>query len=195
MEDVKEVKQAISEDVVKKIGSFTKDEISEKSRLIQERLFDFANFIESSVVMIYPSKKDEVDTGRVISHCFARKKIVVVPFNAPGVKDTRLFKLNNPKGDFVTGPGGVILPDPRRCRVVPIESIDIAIIPGLVFDEKGARIGLGTGFYDRLIPKLPITTRKVSLAFEDQIIPQLPKGSIDRYVDIIITEKRIIYKI
>ena len=86
-------------------------------------------------------------------------------------------------------------PDPNRCNVVPIECIDIAIIPGVAFDEKGGRIGTGTGNYDRFIPNLPITTRKVALTFEDQIIPQVQMEAHDKYVDIIITEKRIIYKI
>jgi len=78
---------------------------------------------------------------------------------------------------------------------VPVECIDIAIIPGVAFDEKGGRIGSGEGYYDRLIPKLPITTRKVALAFENQIIRQIQMESHDKHVDIIITEKRIIYKI
>jgi len=76
-----------------------------------------------------------------------------------------------------------------------MDRIDIAIIPGLAFDEKGGRIGLGTGYYDRLIPRLAITTRKVALTIEEQIVPQIPMESHDKHVDIIITEKRIIYKI
>jgi 5-formyltetrahydrofolate cyclo-ligase len=86
-------------------------------------------------------------------------------------------------------------PDSSRCKTVPLECIDIAIIPGIAFDEKGGRIGSGDGYYDRLIPKLPITTRKVSLALDSQILPQVPTESHDKFVDIIITEKRIIYKI
>jgi 5-formyltetrahydrofolate cyclo-ligase len=62
-------------------------------------------------------------------------------------------------------------------------------------DEKGGRIGSGEGYYDRLIPELSITTRKVALAFEEQIIPQIPIESHDKHIDIIITDKRIIYKI
>ena len=86
-------------------------------------------------------------------------------------------------------------PDASRCKNVPIESIDIAIIPGVALDEKGGRVGTGDGYYDRLIPKLPVTTRKVALAFEGQIISQVPMESHDKHVDIIITEKRTIYKI
>jgi 5-formyltetrahydrofolate cyclo-ligase len=195
MDDVKEIKQGISAGVVKKIGAFTKDELSQKSRQILTRLFGFANFMEARVVFCYLNKPGEVDTRSIIKHCFSCNKVAVVPCDDTNRKDLRLLKLNDPSADFITGPRGETVADPNRCRVVPIDSVEIAIIPGLVFDEKGARIGLGTGYYDKLIPKLPATTRKVSLAFEDQIIAQVPKGSIDRHVDIIITEDRVIYKI
>ena len=52
----------------------------------------------------------------------------------------------------------------------------IAIIPAVALDEKGGRIGSGEGYYDRLIPNLSITTRKVALALEAQIIPQVQIG-------------------
>jgi 5-formyltetrahydrofolate cyclo-ligase len=78
---------------------------------------------------------------------------------------------------------------------VPIDRVDIAIVPGIAFDEKGGRVGTGEGYYDRLIPRLPVTTRKVALSLEAQILPQVPMESHDKHVDIIITENRVIYKI
>ena len=107
----------------------------------------------------------------------------------------KLMKVDNLDTDLILGPRNILEPDPSRCHIVPIECIDIAIIPGVAFDEKGGRIGSGDGYYDRLIPKLSITTRKVALALESQIIPLVHMESHDKYVDIIITEKRIIYKI
>jgi 5-formyltetrahydrofolate cyclo-ligase len=105
------------------------------------------------------------------------------------------MKIDNVDTDLTLGPRGILEPDFSRCNVVPIECIDIAIIPGIAFDEKGGRIGSGDGYYDRLIPNLSITTRKVALSFEDQIVPQIQMEAQDKYVDIIITDKRIIYKI
>ena len=46
-----------------------------------------------------------------------------------------------------------------------------------------------------LIPKLPITTRKVAVALEEQLVPLIPMESHDKFVDIIITDNRVIYKI
>ena len=97
--------------------------------------------------------------------------------------------------DLKKGPGGIQEPNIDRCKTVPVDRVDIAVIPGIALDEKGGRLGSGDGYYDRLIPKLSPTTRKVALAFEEQIIPQVPMQSHDRHVDIIITEKRVIYKI
>ena len=79
--------------------------------------------------------------------------------------------------------------------MVPLDCLDIAMVPGIAMDEKGARIGSGQGYYDRLIPDLPITTRKVGLIFEDQILPVIPMESHDKHIDIVITEDRVIYKI
>ena len=194
MDEIKEEKLEISNDIVKKLESFSKDDVSRKSREIENRLYEFANFVEAHVVLLYISSPGEVNTRHIIQHCFAQNKIVVIPFFDPKGKKANLLKISNLKTDIIDTEQGP-MPDPSRCRVVPVNSIEIALIPGLVYDEKGARIGLGVGSYEKLIPKLPATTRKVSLAFEDQIIQQVPKGAIDRYVDIIITEERTIYKI
>jgi 5-formyltetrahydrofolate cyclo-ligase len=45
------------------------------------------------------------------------------------------------------------------------------------------------------MPELPITTRKVGLVYEQQIVPLIPLESHDKYVDIVITQDRVIYKI
>ena len=103
-------------------------------------------------------------------------------FDAERRKVTTL-KIDTPAKDLVPGPRGVAQPNPARCKPVPLHRIDIAIIPGLAFDEKGARIGSGKGYYDRFIPELPVTTRKVALAFEEQIskgVPfETPSGKIE----------------
>jgi 5-formyltetrahydrofolate cyclo-ligase len=137
----------------------------------------------------------EVDTKHIIQRCFEYNKLIVLPaFNIDKFSMT-LLKVDNLEDDLKLGPRGILEPDPNHCKVVPIERIDIAILPGIALDEKGGRVGSGEGYYDRLVPRLPITTRKVALAYECQIVQQVPMESHDKHVDIIITEERIIYKI
>ena len=195
MEDIKEKKREIRKDMAKKLERFSKSEIIEKTRRIEERLFEFANFLEAKVVLLYMHTNGEVVTNDIIKRCFESNKIVALPAFDTAKHTMQLMRVDNLDSDLKPGPRGVPEPDPECCKIVPIDCIDIAIIPGVAFDEKGGRIGSGKGYYDRLIPKLSITTRKVALALESQIIQQVPVESHDKHVDIVITEKRIIYKI
>ena len=195
MEEIRETKDEIRKNIAKTLDALSESEVEEKTKKIENRLFEFANFLEANIALLYVNSISEVKSLQIIKRCLNYKKIVILPAFDTATHEMNLMKIDNADEDLVIGPRGILEPNSSRCNVVPIECIDIAIIPGVAFDEKGGRIGSGDGYYDRLIPKLPITTRKVALAFEYQIIPQVQMESHDKYVDIIITEKRIIYKI
>jgi len=195
MEEVQESKDDIRNRVVTAIQTLSAEELTEKTSKIGNRLFEFANFLESNISLLYMPQKFAVDTTRIIQRCFDYRKIVALPaFNTEKHK-MQLFKVDEFEADMTLGPRDILEPQPERCKVIPIERIDIAIIPGVALDEKGGRIGSGEGYYDRFIGKLPITTRKVALSLECQIVQQVPMESHDKFMDIIITEDRIIYKI
>ena len=195
MEEISAAKIQIREDIANTISALSENEINEKTTAIQNRLFEFANFLESKIALLYVSQNMEVPTNSIIEKSYIYNKIVVLPAFDPESFKMTLMKVDSARQELIPGPRGVLEPDASKCKVVPMDRIDIAIIPGLAFDEKGGRIGSGTGYYDRLIPRLAITTRKVALTFEEQIVPQIPMESHDKHVDIIITDKRIIYKI
>ncbi len=195
MDDLKQTKSKIRKDMITTLQSLSEEEIALKTRKIENRLYDFANFVEANITMLYISCLGEVSSQNIITYCLNYRKIIVLPAFDSQKFRIRLFKINNIEKDLKPGPRGILEPDTARCKLVPVECLDIAIIPGIAFDEKGGRIGSGEGYYDRFIPKLPITTRKVSIAFEDQIVSQVPMESHDKHVDIIITNDRTIYKI
>ena len=195
MEEISAAKIQIREDIANTLSALSENEINEKTAAVEKRLFEFANFLESKIALLYVNQNLEVPTKRIIQNSYSYNKIVVLPaFDSDSFK-MKLMKVDDAEQELIPGPRGVLEPDASSCKVVPMERIDIAIIPGLAFDEKGGRIGSGTGYYDRLIPRLAITTRKVALTFEEQIVPLVPMESHDKHVDIIITDKRIIYKI
>jgi len=195
MEEIREAKSELRRNMVETVEKLSVDEIVEKNAAIDNRLFEFANFLEATIVLLYVNAAGEVATNRIIKKCYDFGKMVILPaFNVETGAAT-LMKVDNLDTDLVPGSRGILEPDTAKCKVVPIECIDIAIIPGIAFDEKGSRLGNGEGYYDRLIPDLPVTTRKVALTLENQMAPQVPMESHDKHVDIIITDKRIIYKI
>ena len=195
MEEIQITKGQIREEVAQKLGALSTKEIAEKTKAIENRLFDFANFLESKIALMYVNNEHEVPTGNILLRAFQYSKIVVLPAYNPENYEMILKKVDNLRKDLQIGPRNIAQPHDTRCKIVPIEKIDIAIIPAVALDEKGGRIGSGEGYYDRLIPNLSITTRKVALALEAQIIPQVPIEAHDKHVDIIITENRVIYKI
>jgi len=195
MEDIREKKDEIRNEVAALSNSLSDEIRKAKTHKIETRLFEFANFLESRIALLYVNRAGEVVTQNILQRAFDYHKIIVLPMFGDGKKDIKLFKIDDLGKDLRSDANGFRKPDPDRCKMVPLECIDIAIIPGVAFDEKGGRVGSGGGFYDRLIPKLPITTRKVALAYEYQVVPQVPMESNDRHVDIIITETRVVYKI
>lgn len=195
MEDIKSKKIEIRRSTFARREALSKEELSEKSAAIMERLFDFANFLEARIVLFYMSYNNEVDTEPMIRRALDIEKVIALPLVNTKKKEIVPFKIDNLDRDIRPGYRGIREPISERCKQIPVQYINLAIIPGVAFDERGGRIGHGMGVYDRFIPQLDITTRKVALAFECQIVPQIPMEPHDRYTDIIITEKRIVYKI
>ena len=68
--------------------------------------------------------------------------------------------------------------------------VDVCLVPGVGFDLNGNRLGRGKGFYDKLLPKLNCT--KIGIAFECQLVENLPVEPHDAKVNLVITEKRLI---
>jgi 5-formyltetrahydrofolate cyclo-ligase len=195
MDEIQIAKNQIRSDIANTLAELSNKEIAEKTKAIEKKLFEFANFLEAKIALLYVNSNHEVATGDILARGYVYNKIVVLPAFNTETFEMRLMKVENLKKDLVVGPRGILEPHPTRCKTVPIDRVDIAIIPAIALDEKGGRIGSGEGYYDRLIPDLAITTRKVALALEEQIVQQVPLESHDKHVDIIITDKRIIYKI
>ncbi|MGD9022538.1 MAG: 5-formyltetrahydrofolate cyclo-ligase [Deltaproteobacteria bacterium] len=195
MEDIRAKKSEIRKSTLARRDGLSKKKHVQKSKAIMGRLFEFANFLESRIVLFYLSQKSEVDTEPMIRRALELEKIIALPLIDQEKMQIVPLKVDDLDRDVRPGYRGIREPIAQRCKHIPVEHINLAIIPGIAFDERGGRIGYGTGFYDRLIPDLDITTRKVALAFECQIVPQIPMEPHDRYTDIIITEERIIYKI
>ena len=195
MDEIQIAKNQIRSDIAKNLATLSNKDIAEKTKAIEKKLFEFANFLEAKIALLYVNSSHEVATGDILVRGYVYNKIVVLPAFNTETFEMRLMKVEDLEKDLVVGPRGTLEPDPTRCKTVPIDRVDIAIIPAIALDEKGGRIGSGEGYYDRLIPDLAITTRKVALALEDQIVQQVPIEFHDKHVDIIITDKRIIYKI
>ncbi len=75
--------------------------------------------------------------------------------------------------------------------VVPPEHINLALVPGLCFDERGARLGYGLGYYDRLLPLLLRGVPIVGVTAEALVVPELPLDAFDFPMTHLVTERGV----
>ncbi len=195
MEEVKNTKTSILSQVAEKLDALTKQERDVKYYQIENKVFEFANFMESQISFMHTSASGKIPMERIIRKALHIEKTIVLPVFTDAKNAFHLCKIINFDKDLLPNAGDVLEPDPEKCKKISLDEIDIAFIPGLAFDDKGGRIGFGSNYYTKLITRLPETCRKVSLAFEEQIVDQIQMDSRKHTVDIIITDKRVIYKI
>ena len=146
MEEIREKKQDIRDEVARKMSALSADEVAKQKQAIENRLFEFANFLESRIVLLYTPAQNEVNTQGIIRRSYLYGKIIVLPAFDPTSHAVRLFKVDDLDKDLIQGVRGNLEPNTKRCKSVPIDCLDIAIIPGIAMDEKGGRIGQGSGF-------------------------------------------------
>ena len=195
MNEIKSRKSNNLSIVSQRLDQFTKEELAKKYETIERNLFGFANFMESALIFLYTPVSSEIPTQRIIKQALQIEKQLVLPVLNNTKKMINLYKITDFEKDLVINDNDILEPNIKKCKRIPLEDIDIAIIPGLAFDDKGGRIGFGNDFYKRLISRLPETCRKISLAYEEQVVDQIQMESRKYTVDIIITDKRVIYKI
>ena len=195
MHETKDSKKSILTEISERLAAFSSEEMAKKQEIIEEKLLEFANFLEAELALLYVRRASELATDKILRISLAARKGIVLPAFSESKHAISLFRINDLDADLKKSSSDRMEPNPDTCKKISLEDIDIAVIPGLAFDEKGGRIGFGEGFYNRLIAKLPETTRKIAIAFEEQIVEHVPMDSRKHNLDIIITDQRTIYKI
>ncbi len=135
----------------------------------------------------------EVQTLPHIQRSIKRGFEVWLPKTIVAEKALRWGNINNLTSDLVLGAFSVWEPTDETIsrRTIDFSSIQIAIVPGVAFDEQGHRLGYGQGYYDRFIQATLLNCPIIGLAFEFQVFPELPTENHDAKVDFIVTEKEI----
>ena len=129
-------------------------------------------FAAARVVMLYLSMPQEVDTTNIALRCWQTGKTVVVPKVSCTQRHMLPVEIASLQTRMTTtGPG---VREPENGQPIPVEFIDLVIVPGLGFTAKGYRIGRGMGFYDRFLAQPDFVGLSCGLAFEEQIVPTLP---------------------
>lgn len=139
--------------------AFSRKEIDQKSSEILRNLKSMEIW-DNSVFHVFVSIPgfNEVNTHPIIEYLFAENKKVVVPKTFGREMKACLI---DPKTRWETGKFGV--KEPKTCNEFDAQLIDIILMPLLIYDKQGNRIGYGGGFYDRFLKKTSPKVLKIGL--------------------------------
>ena len=184
------MKQTLKQEIMEKRKALSKNEVMEKSNKIKENLFSLPEFKEAKNIMFYVSFNKEVNTQKIIKGLLGKKN-VVVPYV---VKRNPILQLSELKSFSELEPKTLDILEPKEnfIREFSYKKLDLVIVPGIVFDKDGHRIGYGYGYYDRFLKKLNKNVKKIGLAFELQVADNIPEERHDVPVDFVITEERVL---
>lgn len=172
--------------------SLSEGEIWKKSGAIGDRLEQLPFYREARVIMFFTSFRSEVNTSGMIKGNLARGRRVLVPKAVHKGRELIPSELLDYERDLAPGYFGIPEPQPGTLRPVEPRAIDLLIVPGVAFDLQGNRLGYGGGFYDRFFERLRPGVPLVALAFELQLVEEVPVEPWDRRMDWLVTEKRAI---
>ncbi|MGG7059323.1 5-formyltetrahydrofolate cyclo-ligase [Clostridium nigeriense] len=139
-------------------------------------------------IFIYLSFGTEIDTNKIIDKALEDKKEVYIPKIYKFDKSMKAIRLNSFK-DLEKNSMGILEPIDDN-NFIEKEDIDLIIVPGVVFDFKGNRIGYGGGYYDRYLEPIKDLRNKVVLAYDLQIIDIIEPEAHDITFDYIITNTK-----
>jgi 5-formyltetrahydrofolate cyclo-ligase len=181
-------KQNLRKKFSTQLNNLTSDQIEQYSQQVIFNLKKLPQFQQAESFFIYISHGNEVKTHNLITKLLANKKIVTVPkiINKNQMIPVKINHFNS----FKRGGFGILEPIASQAYV---KKVDICITPGLAFSRKLERLGRGGGFYDQYLNNNP-STLSIALAYDFQVVEELPTNSQDHKIKLIVAQSGVISK-
>lgn len=183
------VKKELRQRLRKVISEIPREQIESKSLRACHRLFEQPEFVKGEVIMVFLSLPAEVETSAIVLRAWQDRKRVLAPKVSWSQRRMMPVEIRSLTDDLAVSHMGVR--EPIAGVPFPVSLIDLVVVPGLAFDEFGNRLGRGRGFYDRFLSNPDFRGVACALAFEEQIVQNVPVGPLDRHVDMIVTDETV----
>ena len=182
-------KSVVRQMLRQKLDAITPAERHSKSLAACSLVSGSDEFRQATVVMLFLSTPQEIDTASLALRCWQAGKTVVVPkvsWDQRRMLPVEISCLSTAMTS--TGHG---IREPIAGKPIPINLIDLVIVPGLGFTASGFRIGRGMGFYDRFLSQPDFIGQSCGLCYEEQIIESVPVLDHDVPLSMLISDRSI----
>ena len=137
----------------------------------------------------YVAARGEIDPAPVLTAAAAGGATVALPRVATEAPRLRFHRAD--AGPLA--PGRFDLREPAATAPeIPVEELDVVVVPGLAFDGEGRRLGFGGGYYDGAFGASGKRPALIGLCYDFQLVARCPAGDGDVPVDVVVTEARVL---
>lgn len=181
-------KAAIRDEMRERRDALESDEHSRLVALLNERLIQE---ITPSEIAVFAAVRNEPSVLGAVEHWRNELDCTVYYPRVEGNGDMVFARVDD-ESEMVEGRFGIPEPAPNAA-VEEIEEIGVALMPGLAFDKRGARVGYGGGYYDRALSKqFRYIPTLIGVCFDFQVLAEVPDEEHDIRVNWILTDSRMI---
>jgi len=145
-------------------------------------------FQKARHILFFWSVKGETDTHTLVERHIDKKQLYL-PVTR-GKSHMQAIPIQKPLR-LKNGHEGIPEPTEHDPNSVFDHQLELVVVPGVAFDPKGNRLGMGKGYYDRYLVSVPQVIR-VALAYEEQVLDHVPKEPYDVPMDWIVTDRWIL---
>lgn len=188
--DYKEWRKNKRNEIRNKRKALSSEEIIAHSQNVLSTLMSHPFLQESRTIASYMSFAGEIDTITLNRQLKAQDHNICLPIVNPKLKGIMDFYSYDNEDELVMNSFKILEPVKDEHHYISPQRLDMILVPLVGFNEKGDRLGMGGGFYDRMLKKVSANCLLLGLAYDFQLVPELKGQHWDMPLDEIITPSK-----
>ncbi|XPV76255.1 MAG: 5-formyltetrahydrofolate cyclo-ligase [Desulfovibrio sp.] len=185
-------KSEIRRPLLEKRRSLSTAEQEEAAQGAAEFISALPEWKRAKEVLLYWPVRGELDVRPLVHELWERGVTVLLPRCRPEEQGIMDICATSCESDLCCGMFSIMEPA-ESCAIVETVAPDVALIPGVGFDRLGHRLGVGGGYYDRILAREEMqNTLTIGMAYQFQIQESIPAEEWDIPMKALCTEEEYI---
>lgn len=184
--DIATQKASLRETLTARRKALTPQVLDIRGIKVQSRFLATPYYVNAKMIALYAPIRGEVPTRDILIAAIADGKTICYPLSHV---HGRILAFRTITSETELEPGRLGVREPQSsAELVPVEQIDLFVVPGLGFSRDGKRLGRGGGYYDATLKAAFDASRRIGLAFSEQVVDDIPVNADDVLMDLVVTE-------
>jgi 5-formyltetrahydrofolate cyclo-ligase len=184
---MRDLKASLRSQIREKLKGISSTKREHDSSLARATLEEQPIWKDAQTILFFAPMPDELDIWPSLPSALAAGKHVYLPRFARDANSYTACEVRILETDLTVGQFGIREPS-ESCAQIPLNRLDLILVPGVAFDLHGRRLGRGKGFYDQLLAT--VRGKTCGVAFDEQIVTEIPVEPHDVLLNCILTPSR-----